>query len=70
MTTNIVLSADSTCDLNAELKEQYHVQYTPLHIVLRGQDYIDNVTITNTDIYNAYWEDGSLPQTAAHSPQD
>ncbi|MBR3258372.1 MAG: DegV family EDD domain-containing protein [Eggerthellaceae bacterium] len=65
-----ILSADSTCDLNAELKAQYDVQYTPLHIMLRGKDYLDNVTITNTDIYNAYWEDGSLPQTGALGPAD
>ena len=32
-----ILSADSTCDLNAELKAQYDVQYTPLHIMLRGR---------------------------------
>ncbi len=70
MAPKIVLSADSTCDLNEELKEQYQVHYTPLHIILRGQDYIDNVTITNTDLYNAYWEDGSLPQTAALNPLD
>ena len=70
MTKKIVLSADSTCDLNAELKERYHVQYTPLHIILRGEDYLDNVTITNTDIYNAYWEDGSLPKTASLGPAD
>ncbi len=68
MATTIVLSADSTCDLNEELKARYNVQYTNLHIVLRGEDYEDNVTITCTDIYNAYWEDGSLPQTAAISP--
>ncbi len=68
MAPKIVLSADSTCDLSAELKEQYDVHYTSLHIMLRGEDYIDNVTITNTDIFNAYWEDGSLPQTGALSP--
>lgn len=70
MATKTILSADSTCDLNAELKAQYDVKYTPLHIILRGKDYLDNVTITNTDIYNAYWEDGSLPQTAALGPAD
>ena len=70
MTPKIVLSADSTCDLNEELKARYDVHYTPLHIILRGEDYLDNVTITNTDIYNAYWEDGSLPQTAARGPAD
>ena len=30
----IILSADSTCDLDEELKERYHVNYFPLHIIL------------------------------------
>ncbi len=29
----IILSADSTCDLDTELKERYHVHYFPLHII-------------------------------------
>ena len=42
----IILSADSTCDLDKELKERYHVNYFPLHINLNGKDYLDNVDIT------------------------
>lgn len=47
----IILSADSTCDLDEELKERYHVNYFPLHINLNGKDYLDNVDITPEQIY-------------------
>ena len=35
VTNKIILSADSTCDLDQELKERYHVHYFPLHIILQ-----------------------------------
>ncbi len=64
-TRKIILSADSTCDLGPELKDRYDVHYYPFHVILRGQDYQDNVTITTEEIYQAYYEDKTLPKTAA-----
>ena len=61
----IILSADSTCDLDLELKERYHVQYFPFHILLDGKEYQDNVDITPNQIYNVYYEKKLLPKTAA-----
>ena len=52
-TTNshkIILSADSTCDLDQELKERYNVQYFPLHIILNGKDYKDGIEITPEEV--------------------
>lgn len=46
----IILSADSTCDLDTELKERYHVHYFPLHIILDGHDYKDGIDITPEEI--------------------
>lgn len=64
-TKKIILSADSTCDLDEELKERYHVHYFPLHIILNGKDYRDNVDITPEDIYKEYYSNKTLPSTAA-----
>lgn len=61
----IILSADSTCDLGLELKEQFEVSFYPFHIIYKGEDYLDNVTITPEDFYQGYYEDGTLPSTAA-----
>lgn len=63
--SKIILSADSTCDLNQSLKEQYHVHYYPYHIILEGRDYLDNVDITPDEIYKVYREKRQLPKTAA-----
>ena len=65
MDRKIILSADATCDLDEELKKRYEVYYSPYHIILDGQDYIDNVDITATELYQAYWEKKLLPKTAA-----
>ena len=63
----VVISADSTCDLNEELKKQYSVHYYPFYINLRDKDYKDGVDITLEEMFNAYYEDKSLPKTAASS---
>lgn len=66
----IILSADSTCDLDPELKERYHVNYFPLHIILEGKDYTDNVDITPEDVYQAYYDRRILPKTSAVNVQE
>lgn len=67
-TTNshkIILSADSTCDLDQELKERYNVQYFPLHIILNGKDYKDGIDITPEEVYEEYYKNKVLPKTSA-----
>lgn len=61
----VILSADSTCDLGKELGDKYDVHYCPLRIVLDGEEYIDNVTITPAEIFKAYRKKGILPATSA-----
>ena len=56
VTNKIILSADSTCDLDQELKERYHVHYFPLHIILDGKDYKDGIDITPEEIYQKYYD--------------
>ncbi|MDR2492257.1 MAG: DegV family protein [Coriobacteriales bacterium] len=65
MTTKIILSADSTCDLGDKLKDRYHVQYFPLHITLGGRLYTDNVDITPGETFEIYRKTGELPKTSA-----
>ena len=61
----IILSADSTCDLGNTLKEQYDVHYFPYHILLEDKEYLDNIDITPTEIYKAYYDRKVLPKTSA-----
>ena len=70
MKHKIILSADSTCDLDEELKERYHVNYFPLHIILNETEYMDNVDITPEEIYQEYYDHKVLPKTAAVNAQE
>ena len=62
---NVILSADSTCDMGDELKARYGVHYYPFHIILEEKDYQDNVDIHVQEIYQAYYDRKVLPRTAA-----
>lgn len=65
MAKNIVLCADSTCDLSPELIEKYDVKIFPLHVLVDGEPHNDGVDITPDQIYATYAEKGILPKTAA-----
>ena len=62
---NIILCADSTCDLSEELLEKYNVHLVPLHILEGENGYLDGVDIDPDTIYATYAEKGVLPKTAA-----
>jgi len=70
MAKNIVLCADSTCDLGPELVEKYDVKIYPLHVLVDGEPHSDGVDITPDDIYATYEEKGILPKTAAVAPAE
>lgn len=63
----VVLSADSTCDLTEELKQQYQVNYYPFYINIQDKDYKDSVDIGLVDIFEIYRNESILPKTAASS---
>lgn len=58
----IILSADSTCDLDEDLKKRYGVSTYPLHVILGEKQYKDGVDITAYDIYSAYQNHNILPK--------
>ncbi len=64
----VVISADSTCDLSDEQRECYNIHSFPFHIEFRGEDHLDSVDITPADLFAGYWEDKSLPTTGACAP--
>ena len=65
MSSHIILSADSTCDLGDELRARYNVQYYPFHVILDGETYADGVDLRPDQIYEVYREKKILPKTAA-----
>ena len=68
--SKIILSADTPCDIGAELKERYHVSLHPLHIILDDKQYTDGVDITSEQLYEAWWKHKLLPRTAAINPEE
>ena len=65
MSSKIVLSADSTCDLGDELRQRYEVNYYPFHVILDGNTYGDGVDLVPDQIYEVYRTRKMLPKTAA-----
>ena len=65
MSSRIILSADSTCDLGDELRARYNVEYYPFHVILDGVIYADGVDLMPDQIYEVYRERKILPKTAA-----
>lgn len=65
MTNKVLITADSTCDVPADLKERYNFKIIPLTITLKEENYLDGVNFSVEDMYKAFYEDGSLPATAA-----
>ena len=64
---NIKITSDSTCDLPRELLEQNHIDLVPLIVMKEDQEYLDNVTITPSEIFRHVANGGSLCTTAARS---
>lgn len=66
----IKITTDSTADLTKELYEQNQIDVIPLYVNYGDESYIDGETITPNDIIRIYNEKGTLPKTAARSPEE
>ncbi len=69
MPPKVILSADSTCDLGAQLIERYQVHIYPLHILLEGKQYEDG-DLSPDALYEAWWQRRQLPKTSAVTPEE
>ena len=63
----IKVTSDSTCDLPASLLEKYDIDLVPLIVMKEEEEFLDNVTITPTDIFRHVAQGGSICTTAARS---
>lgn len=66
----IRISADSTCDLSAELLARYDIGITPLHILFDGEARRDGIDCTAQDMFDYTSRTGKLCSTAAVSIAD
>jgi fatty acid-binding protein DegV len=47
----IKIITDSTCDIDAELLEQYDIAVVPCYIIWGKEQYLDRVTMTPQEFY-------------------
>ena len=64
----IKVTADSTCDLTPALLERFQIRTVPLTIQSGQRTFPDDGSYTSADLYDGYRRDGTLPKTAAVSP--
>lgn len=69
MKKNVVITADSTCDLPQILCEHYDIRVIPLTILIGEESRLDGVDFMAEDICDRYHADGTLPKTSAPSIQ-
>ena len=60
----IALSADSTCDITKELKEEFGVHTVPLHVLLGEESRLDG-ELSSQEIFDFVDRSGILPKTSA-----
>ena len=61
----IGISADSSCDLSAELAEQYGIAVIPQAIIMDGKTYRDGIKLKPADIFRHVSEGGEICSTTA-----
>ncbi|MDE5984491.1 MAG: DegV family protein [Eubacterium sp.] len=64
----VVITADSTCDLPPDIIKKNNIIITPLSVLLGDYSYQDGVDVFPSDIYNYVEETGILPKTSAVTP--
>ncbi|MCD7796344.1 MAG: DegV family protein [Clostridiales bacterium] len=66
----IVITADSTCDLPIDIIEKNNIIITPLSIFLGDKSYKDGVDVFPQDLYNFVDSIGNMPKTTAVTPSE
>lgn len=64
----IKITADSTCDLSAELLEQWDISLMPMHILMGGESYLDGISVTPEDVFDHVNSGGETPKSASANP--
>lgn len=67
--SDVVITADSTCDLPKKYIAENDITVFPLSILLGDREYLDSVDIKPNDIYSYVEKGGDLPKTSAVTPQ-
>ncbi|WP_219837719.1 DegV family protein [Paenibacillus sp. R14(2021)] len=64
----VKIVTDSTADVPKRVKEQYGIEVVPLKVIFGDEDFLDGVTITNSQFYDRLTSSAALPTTSQPSP--
>lgn len=70
MSHSVKITADSTCDLPAPLRQKYDLSISPLYINMGEKAYRDGIDLVQDDIYRYVKQTGDLPKTSAVTVSD
>ncbi len=70
MSRPVCITYDSTCDLTPALLQRFQIRTVPLTIQSGQRTFPDDGSYTSQDLYADYQKDGTLPKTAAVSPEE
>lgn len=68
MNKEVLITADSTCDLPDSLIKQNNITIFPLSILLGDKEHLDGVDVKPNDIYDYADKTNILPKTSAVTP--
>lgn len=65
---DVIITADSTCDLPSQFIEQNNIIILPLSVLLGDKSYYDGIDVFPKEIYAYVEKTGILPKTSAVTP--
>ena len=68
MEDNIAVVTDSTCDLSKDLLEEKGIEFLPLKIIYKDNQYLDRVDIKPQEVYDHFEKE--IPSTSMPSPSE
>ena len=70
MPRSVCITYDSTCDLTPQLLERFQIRTVPLTIQSGERVFANDGQYTSAELYADYRRNGTLPKTAAVSPEE
>src|SRR5690625_201991 len=65
---NVQILSDSASDLSPDMYDEYNIEVVPANVIIEGKEYLDGVTITPKEMYDAM-RAGKKISTSQANPQ-
>lgn len=65
MGCKLIVTADSTCDLSSNIREELNINIIPMYVNIDEKSFQDGVDITPQDVFESFEKNGILAKTSA-----